>query len=455
MRPLCVVLIPQGSRMTGNGTVVDFGAVFTEIVGPAIEDAGLDAVAAPGAMAGGIVHDAMVERLLLCECVVGDLTVADPGVFYGLGVRHALRPQGTIPIHAAGHRPAVEVALLHPLPYRLGPDGRPADAAADRKALAARLAPGRREETAGPAFHLARDVPTPDIKRLKTDLFRERVGGSARLRDELAVARRQGREAVRAVEQRLGRIADADIGSVVDLLLSYRAVKAWDEMIRLYGRMSAPLAGTVLVREQYAFALNRAGRGQEAERELLDLIRTNGPSSETWGLLGRVYKDRWDAARRDGDVDRGESFLTQAVEAYRQGFEADWRDAYPGVNAVTLMELRTPPDPRQATLLPVVRYAVDRRVAGGTPDYWDYATLLELAVLAGDEAAARGALADALSRIREPWEPETTANNLRLIREARTARGECRPWLREIEHLLETKTGSASAPDNELPQASR
>ena len=71
-----------------------------------------------------------------------------------------------------------------------------------------------------------------------------------------------------------------------------------------------------------------------------------------------------------------------------RGFEADWRDAYPGINAVTLMELCDPPDPRQQQLLPVVAYAVERRIAAGKPDYWDHATRLELAVLARDEAKA-------------------------------------------------------------------
>ena len=101
-----------------------------------------------------------------------------------------------------------------------------------------------------------------------------------------------------------------------------------------------------------------------------------------------------------------------------QGFEADWRDAFPGINAVTLMELANPPDPRRLELLPVVTYAVTRRLAKGTPDYWDHATLLELGVLAKDEAAASEATANALAAVRENWEPETTARNLGLIREA-------------------------------------
>jgi hypothetical protein len=70
-----------------------------------------------------------------------------------------------------------------------------------------------------------------------------------------------------------------------------------------------------------------------------------------------------------------------------------------------------------------------QRLKGSKPDYWDYATLLELAVLDGDQQASRKCLGDALTRVRESWEPETTANNLKLIREARRERGAAEPWL--------------------------
>ena len=106
---------------------------------------------------------------------------------------------------------------------------------------------------------------------------------------------------------------------------------------------------------------------------------------------------------------------------------------------MTLMEIRTPPDPRRETLIPVVRYAVDRRIVAGKPDYWDHATRLELAVLAKDENAAVDAATNALAAVREVWEPETTVRNLRLIREAREARQEATSWAKEIEEALEAK----------------
>jgi hypothetical protein len=91
--------------------------------------------------------------------------------------------------------------------------------------------------------------------------------------------------------------------------------------------------------------------------------------------------------------------------------------------------------------VPVVRYAVERRVAAGKPDYWDHATLLELAVLAKDEQAASSALGDALAHVRESWEPETTARNIGLIRQARAQRQDDVPWTAEVEETLLRRSG--------------
>ena len=129
--------------------------------------------------------------------------------------------------------------------------------------------------------------------------------------------------------------------------------------------------------------------------------------------------------------------LVHLAEQFRQ--VSAFPFAYPGVVAATLMTLRTPPNTRLGELLPVVRYAVERRIASGKPDYWDHATMLEVAVLAKDESGATDALAKALPAIREPWEPETTARNLRLIREAREARGETLSWAGEIEQQLKRR----------------
>jgi hypothetical protein len=438
-RPLCFVLMPFGKKPDGAGRTVDFDRVYRELMGPAIEQADLEPLRADEEMTGGIIHKPMFERLILCEYAVADLTTANANVFYELGLRHAVRKWSTVLTFAAGGTQLpFDVAPLRALPYALTPEGAPAGADAARAALATRLREARKASADSPVFQLVEGFP--DIQRLKTDVFRDRVRYSQQTKQRLAAARAEGIEAVRAVEADLGAIADAESGVVVDLFLSYRAVKAWADMVALVDRMAPPLAATVMVREQLGLALNRAGRGDEAERVLTALIDERGPSSETYGILGRVYKDRWEAAAKADEPILARGLLDKAIAAYLKGFESDWRDAYPGVNAVTLMELKEPPDPRRTALIPVVRYAVERRIAAGKPDYWDHATHLELAVLGGDEAGAASALAAALAAVREPWEPETTARNLRLIREARERRAEPTPWAAEVEETLRRRS---------------
>ncbi|HET9258192.1 MAG TPA: TRAFs-binding domain-containing protein [Pseudonocardiaceae bacterium] len=442
--PLCFVLMPFGRKSDGAGASIDFDAVYGQLIAPAIRAARLEPIRADEEITGGIVHKPMFERLILCEYAVADLTFANANVFYELGVRHAIRPYSTVLVFAAGTRLPFDLELERGLPYSLSPSGEPSDIKAARTRLTARLEAARDASVDSPVFQLIEGFP--QIDRLKTDVFRDQVQYSAVWKERLAQARALGEEerlhAVRAAERALGNLRDVETGILIDLFLSYRAVEGFEEMVSLVERMPRPLAKTPLVREQLGLALNRLQRRGEAERVLLTLIEERGPSSETYGILGRVYKDQWADAKRAGETFLAEGLLDKAISVYLAGFEADWRDAYPGINAVTLMELRDPPDARRHQLIPVVSYAVERRLASGQADYWDYATRLELAVLAKDENAARQALSAALAMVRETWEPKSTANNLALIREARHHHGDDVPWAERIEQELLRKAGT-------------
>lgn len=433
---LCFVLMPFGRKPDAAGQTIDFDAVYEELVRPAVVAAGLEPIRADEERYGGVIHKAMFERLVLCEYAVADLTTANANVFYELGVRHAVRPYSTVLVCSERTRLPFDLGPARTLHYALGPDGRPERLEEGRAVLERALEAARERVPDSPPFQLLDGLRPQELAHEKTDVFRDRVRYSQEVKKRLAEARSEGPEAVRRAREELGRVEDVESGILVDLLLSYRAVEDWDGMIDLIEAVPEPLRRTAMIREQLGFALNRAGRGDEAERVLLELIEERGPSSETYGILGRVYKDRWQAARDAGSAIRARGELDRAIDAYLKGFEADWRDAYPGINAVTLMELRDPPDPRRERLVPVVAYAVERRIEAGRPDYWDHATALELAVLGEDRERAASALASALVAVREPWEPVTTARNLRLIREAREVRGEAADWIAETEEEL-------------------
>lgn len=293
--PLCFVLMPFGKKLGAAGTVINFDAVYKELIAPAISEAGLEPLRADEEMTGGIIHKPMFERLILCEYAVADLTTANANVFYELGVRHAVRQWSTVLLFTEGSTQLpFDVAPLRALPYRLSPEGKPADLHVVKHALVERLNEAKSANIDSPIFQLVEGFP--EVDHTKTDVFRDRVKYSALMKEKLAAARKDGLQAIQAVERELGEIPNSESGVVVDLFLSYRAVEAWPEMIKLVKKMSPPLAASVMVQEQHALALNRHGKGEEAEKVLKDLIDRRGPSSETYGILGRVYKDRWEAA---------------------------------------------------------------------------------------------------------------------------------------------------------------
>src|SRR5712691_10632080 len=153
-RPLCFVLMPFGRKPVSSGALVDFDAVYANLIAPAIEEANLDPLRADQELTGGIIHKPMFERLILCDFAIADLTAANANVFYELGVRHAVRPASTLLLFAAntGQLP-FDVGLLRALPYQIGPDGTPADLTV-RSAIARRLMDARDPAPDSPVFQL-------------------------------------------------------------------------------------------------------------------------------------------------------------------------------------------------------------------------------------------------------------------------------------------------------------
>jgi hypothetical protein len=446
--PLCFVLMPFGRRTDGKGRTTDFDAVYQQIIAPSVIAAGLEPLRADEEKIGGTIHKPMFERLLLCQYAVADITGANPNVYYELGIRHAMRPRSTVVLFAEGTALPFDIALLRGIPYKTTEGGMPLEPESCSARVAKQLHEARQNpHDDSPLFQLIQDMPRHEIDHSKTDTFREKFDYSRKYKERLAEARSKGANAVEAVaaEPALANLLDVEAGVVIDLFLSLRDVKSYGGMIELYKRMPPPLQRARITREQFAFALNRAGRWQEASEVLKDVLKEFGPSSETNGLLGRIQKDRWEAAEKLGKREAS-GLLEAAIDTYLAGFEADWRDAYPGVNAVTLMEMQDEPDPRQAEILPVVRYAASQK-ARLSADYWDHATLLELAVIGRDRKDADRRLSKTLASVPPTagWQLETTERNLRLIRELRGARGEDSSWIEDIEKELARKCVELSA----------
>jgi hypothetical protein len=262
-----------------------------------------------------------------------------------------------------------------------------------------------------------------------------------------AMSSQQGVEKLQQLEDNFKTDGWVDIGSAVDLFLSYRAFSAWQHMIDLYQDFPTPFQHQIMLREQYALALNRRASStdrQNGDREnainiLEKILMEQGNSPETLGLLGRIYKDQWSELKGEGGR-KAKAALNKAISAYKQGFESDWRDYYPGINALTLMYLSNDKNhlEEMTKLHPLVKYAVERNMSKQEPSYWDHATVLELAILENNEQTIDQAL-DSLLEIDnvEQWCYQTTKNNIEKLREALSKRGEDCNLIDEVIQELE------------------
>ena len=445
-RPLCFVLMPFGSKRDAAGGVVEFDDVYHRIIQPAVVASGMQCVRADEERVGGIIHKPMYERLLVCDYAVADLTTANANVFYELGVRHAARPWSTVLTNADGYPLPFDVRPLRGIRYSLDAAGEPSDADRDRAQLETALCFAKDNAVDSPLFQLIDGLVPPRLGQLDVDGFVRKVGEAEAIHGRLAEATgSRDLAALVSIAQGLGDLDRADLGVLVKLLLSYRTVKAWGEMVALGEQMPEELADTPVVREQVALALNRLGRSRDAEESLLDLIERRGPSSETYGILGRIYKDRWEAALKANEKGRARGLLDKAIDTYIKGFETDWRDPYPGINAVQLMWLKDRNDPKLADLLPVVTYAARQRGSAAKADYWDFATLVELAIYDDDLPGAIVWLDKALAADPGPMEAESTLQSIRRLRPVVDPDGTSADW-DEIEAELAAVAAAGPGP---------
>ncbi|NNE09115.1 MAG: DUF4071 domain-containing protein [Gemmatimonadetes bacterium] len=128
-----------------------------------------------------------------------------------------------------------------------------------------------------------------------------------------------------------------------------------------------------------AFACAKTGKVDEAIR-LLESLRAAGHfDSETAGLLGGRYKQKW---RKTGNP----ALLQAAYQAYRDSYDAE-PNHYTGINAASLA--LTIEEPEESRRIAGEVLAAIEAIPGSEVDYWQAATKAQAQLLLGDLDAAR------------------------------------------------------------------
>src|SRR4026208_2482186 len=82
-------------RPFGNKNGIDFDKIETDLIRPAMQQAGLTGGTTGEFLQQGNIRTEMFEQLLIADLVIADISIHNANVFYELGIRHALRDKRT------------------------------------------------------------------------------------------------------------------------------------------------------------------------------------------------------------------------------------------------------------------------------------------------------------------------------------------------------------------------
>ena len=413
-RANCYVSTPFGTKTAVDGRLIDHDHVYLTGIRPALEALGTTVVRADE-MSGALVMKSVFDALISCDVMVADISAGNANVMYELGVRHALRRGITVLVMAAGGHIPYNIAYLRVVAYATDGQGRLRSDSVDefRHTLT---------RTVGAALErITIDSPLYQFyPSLAVDLPQDLVGPDMRRRLQPPVTRADQPEmAALAPANDAGQqpTAAAESSQPLQLLGELRRLRdasAWEELVQAARSLPAEVASAPEAIQLAALALNRLGRQDEAITTIQKLIDETGGDAESYGILGRIYKDRH---RRTGDP----RDLDAAINTYQTGFDRQPTEFYPGINAVALRAVRNSAADRAAlqTLIPRVRQAIDSRLPSSGGDYWTVASALELACVDRDWETADALLLRAVQgQTLTPWMVDSTVQQLRTYAEA-------------------------------------
>jgi len=314
---------------------VDFERVERELIGPALERAGIGGRTTLEIAAAGNIRIDVFEGLLLADLVIADISIHNANVYYELGIRHALRNRVTILIRAKIADVPFDLKTDRYLEYETGA---PASALPGlEEAIRQSLAAGKADS---PVYQLLPNLEAQDPETFRPVPF-EFVEAVERARAENArpMLALLGEE-IEGLDWALsGRRL---IGEAQFKLQAWSDARATYESIRRLrpDDVEASLKlGTVYER------LREFSNAEEAVKRVLAQEQSkqfDGVRAEALALMGRNLKTAWVAEWSSQLADeRAAAALRSArlydsLRAYDDGFSENLNHHYSGINALAL-----------------------------------------------------------------------------------------------------------------------
>ncbi|MCL4264530.1 MAG: hypothetical protein KJ069_15005 [Anaerolineae bacterium] len=410
-RPHAFVVMPFGKKKGLEGQTLDFNAIYTDLIKPALEDAGFEAFRADEETVSGDILTDMFQELLLADLVIADMSIDNANVFYELGVRHAFRKRGVVHIQSGRAYMPFDIFNVRTIPYHTSPDGVPDPEflEKDRQAIA-RVCRDTYASDAdavhSPIFNLLTGLVEADRRTLRTPLATGFWREYNEWRERVTIAQRQ---------KHIGDILVLT-EEISNPLIKEEAVDEAGRALRSMGRDELALqqyrqgleinSKNADFRRQEAYFLNRLGRVDEAIVKLETLLADRPNDTEAIAYLGRIYKDMWmeswintaDDQKRLQEAFESYHWLLMSYQTYLRGYYRDLNQYYPAVNAYTLAMIlvkladefddKEDLDPEITAVretLPklegALTFSLEANLQQETSDYWSLVSLANLQVM--------------------------------------------------------------------------
>jgi tetratricopeptide (TPR) repeat protein len=416
----CYVSIPFGKKSDIQGNIIDFDNIYNIIIKPAVEGAGLLCIRGDDVAAGGLIQKNIISAVISSDVFIADITTGNPNVFYELGIRHTARRSITILLSQANYPIPSNISYVKILFYQLQPGGiiDTKEASLTKQNISAAIRMGLEYKTDDSPiyeFFPGLNVMLPDENVLSQKIVKSFSRYKKSRTYENTSSSESPRDKVKSAEKEILQNQDADPVSLVNVLKAYRDVSAWGDLIELASATSTPpiIRNSPEVKQLLALALNRRGEKGDQEQAIdviQSLIKDTGGDPESYGILGRIYKDRFAATTENSD-------LEAAMHSYKQGFNLDSTNFYTGINIITLLLQRNNPQDKAElqAILPIVRNAVNGKIENDRVGYWEFATALHLACIAKDWGDAHNCAEKAIDKNPSAWMLETTIQDLKKL----------------------------------------
>ena len=441
------VAMPFGKKKAkGKMYSIDFDLIYNNAIKPAAEELGLGIIRADEENDSGIIHALMIERLICTDIVIVDITNDNPNVYYELGIRHCARPYSTILIYDTKTKIPFDIQPLRAIPYELE-KGTISETSAKllKNAIVERIKHSIQcgYHCDSLPFALIEDFPRTDLKPEKLSIYKQ-------IHKQRTIFKSQI-ESISNIEGLKNIIAEINNNHfpykylIYELIECFKRIKAWNELIDfIENYVDEELKNTIYVKQQYALAYNKRNRTNDelnAIRILKSIINNYGESAETYGLLGGAYKNL--ALKQTTNSITYNTYINHAIENYRNGFEFDSREYYPGINLATLLLLKNTHESLSELkrILPVICYNIELNDFMISNDYWLLASAYELYILMQEFEKAENMLGLILTLDSPPdkWMLETTIRNLTLIKDEYEKHSISVDWYNNYEKLLKDK----------------